>query len=88
MVTGEWVDISQQLRYLNQQNYRKVSQERIVNYFFYTMIFIRGALTGSLQLIMAESLLSPKYFASQIDLIVNFAALSIVLDLDKTVQAG
>ena len=80
--------ISQQLRYLNQQKYRKKAQQRIVNYFFYTMISIRGVLTGCLQLIMAESLLSPKFYVSQIDLIVNFAALSIVLDLDKTVQAG
>ena len=89
MVTGEWTDISQQMRLNLQMRYHSLKHERIV-YAIQFGIFIplRCAVTCCLQIIMAESLLSPKFFESNIDLIVNFAALSIVLDLDKIVQTG
>ena len=64
MVTGEWVDISQMLRYLTQQNFKTERQKNLVNFVFGIIIVMRSLITTSLQLIMAESLLSPKYFES------------------------
>ena len=52
---------------------------------FWSIAAIRVFVTSGLPLVMSESILSPKYFPSQVDLIVNFTALTVVLDLDKAV---
>ena len=85
LISAEWSDISQQIRLLNQIKFDKVLVQNMMKGYFYSIAGVRAFVTSGLLLVMAESILSPKYFPSQIDLIVNFTALTVVLDLDKAV---